>query len=102
MAFLAVISASQHLHAAKTDLITLESPSEALARCLHLAWRSVQYGFTHRLRDGKNHIYFVLNSPLFSLDSLYLNYDRIGYYEKSMGLQKKKYQRLVGRLIRKQ
>ena len=20
--------------------------------------RSVQYGFTHRLRDGKNHIYF--------------------------------------------
>jgi len=57
MVFLAVISASQHFHAAKTDLITSESPSEALSRCLHFDPRSVQYGFTHRLRDGKNHIY---------------------------------------------
>jgi transposase len=57
MAFWAIISASQHLHAAKTDLITPGRPSEALSRCLHPAPRSVQYGFTHRLRDGKNHIY---------------------------------------------
>ncbi|MHC4463811.1 MAG: hypothetical protein ACYS30_20625 [Planctomycetota bacterium] len=55
---LAVIAASQHLHAAKTNLITAESPSKALVRYLHLAWRSVQFGFTHRLRDGKNHIYY--------------------------------------------
>ena len=59
MAFLAVISASQHLHAAKTNLITPETSSEALARRLQLAWRSVQFGFTHRLRDGKNHIHFM-------------------------------------------
>ena len=77
MAILPVISASQHLHAANTDLINPQSPSEALAKCLHLDWRSVQYGFTHRLRDGKNHI----------------------YYDKSLGLQKEEYKELVGRLV---
>ncbi|MBN1507867.1 MAG: hypothetical protein JW955_13535, partial [Sedimentisphaerales bacterium] len=28
------------------------------SRCLHLPRRSVQSGFTRRLRDGKNHIYY--------------------------------------------
>ncbi|MFN2121538.1 MAG: hypothetical protein ACK2T0_14215 [Anaerolineales bacterium] len=57
MALAAIVSASQHFHAAQTDLITPGSPSEALSRGLHLPRRSVQYGFTRRLRDGKNHIY---------------------------------------------
>ena len=54
----------------KNDLITPGSPSEALSRCLHLAWRSVQYGFTHRLRDGKNHIYFGSFSMLYPRETL--------------------------------
>ena len=60
MALAAIVSASQHFHAAQTDLITPGSPSEALSRGLHLPRRSVQYGFTRRLRDGKNHIYLVV------------------------------------------
>ena len=69
MAFAAVLSASPHFHTAQTDLITLGSPSEALSRCLHLPRRSVQSGFTRRLRDGKNHIYFY--------GTIHANYDTL-------------------------
>lgn len=68
MAFAAVLAAAPHSHAAQTDLIPPRSPSEALSRCLHLPRRSVQSGFTRRLRDGKNHIYY---------DTIHPNYDKL-------------------------
>jgi hypothetical protein len=43
------------------DLSTSESVSKTLPKHLPQAPRSVQSGFTHRLRDGKNHIYFGQN-----------------------------------------
>ena len=40
-----------------------ESPRRSADKQPHL-WRSVQYAFSHRLRDGKKHIFYV---PLFTL-----------------------------------
>ena len=55
--FWTVTPASQHLRAAKTDLIIPESPSDALSKCVHLAIGCAT------LRDGKNHIYLGSNGP---------------------------------------
>jgi hypothetical protein len=56
------------------DLSTSESVSKTLPKHLPQAPRSVQSGFTHRLRDGKNHIYLTISLYFWGLDVRYKLY----------------------------